>query len=153
MYIVNMKAEQLHQLIWMSRPLMQAAESYVEAGLAGTNLTVRMRAVLEILDKYGEQTVPELAARLEIQRQYVQIMCNETLASGFIEQRANPRHKRSPILALTDHGRTLIEEIISKEMKIMEQMSEHLSGEDIATALRVVLAVADSLKKRTGQRE
>ncbi|WP_370223968.1 MarR family winged helix-turn-helix transcriptional regulator [Hyphomonas atlantica] len=148
-----MKAEQLHQLVWMSRPLMQAAEGCVEAGLAGTNLTVRMRAVLEILDKYGEQTVPELAARLEIQRQYVQIMCNETLASGFIEQRANPRHKRSPILALTDHGRALIQEIISKEMKIMEQMSEHLSGEDIATALRVVLAVADSLKKRTGERE
>ncbi len=153
MYVVNMKAEQLHQLVWMSRPLMQAAEGCVEAGLAGTNLTVRMRAVLEILDKYGEQTVPELAARLEIQRQYVQIMCNETLASGFIEQRANPRHKRSPILALTDHGRALIQEIISKEMKIMEQMSEHLSGEDIATALRVVLAVADSLKKRTGERE
>lgn len=153
MYIANMKAEQLHQLIWMSRPLMQAAEGCVEAGLAGTNLTVRMRAVLEILDKYGEQTVPELAARLEIQRQYVQIMCNETLASGFIEQRANPRHKRSPILALTDHGRTLIEEIISKEMKIMEEMSEDLSKEDIATALKVVLAVAERLKKRAGERE
>ena len=153
MYIASMKAEQLHQLIWMSRPLMQAAEGCVEAGLAGTNLTVRMRAVLEILDKYGEQTVPELAARLEIQRQYVQIMCNETLASGFIEQRANPRHKRSPILALTDHGRTLIEEIISKEMKIMEEMSEDLSKEDIATALKVVLAVAERLKKRAGERE
>jgi DNA-binding MarR family transcriptional regulator len=153
MYNVNMKAEQLHQLIWMSRPLMQAAEGCVEAGLAGTNLTVRMRAVLEILDKYGEQTVPELAARLEIQRQYVQIMCNETLASGFIEQRANPRHKRSPILTLTDQGRTLIEEILSKEMKIMEEMSEYLSNEDIATALKVVLIVVDSLKKRVGERE
>jgi DNA-binding MarR family transcriptional regulator len=153
MHNVNMKAEQLHQLIWMSRPLMQAAEGCVEAGLAGTNLTVRMRAVLEILDKYGEQTVPELAARLEIQRQYVQIMCNETLASGFIEQRANPRHKRSPILTLTDQGRTLIEEILSKEMKIMEEMSEYLSNEDIATALKVVLIVVDSLKKRVGERE
>ncbi|WIV49764.1 MarR family winged helix-turn-helix transcriptional regulator [Marivivens sp. LCG002] len=152
MYNVNMKAEQLHQLIWMSRPLMQAAESCVEAGLAGTNLTVRMRAVLEILDKYGDQTVPELAARLEIQRQYVQIMCNETLASGFIEQRPNPRHKRSPIIALTDQGRTLIEDILSKEMQIMEQMSEDLSEENITTALNVVLAVVESLKKRAGER-
>lgn len=153
MYSVEMTAEQLHQLIWMSRPLMQAAEGCVESGLAGTNLTVRMRAVLEILGKYGEQTVPELAARLEIQRQYVQIMCNETLASGFIEQRANPRHKRSPVLALTDRGRALIEEIISKEMKIMEEMSEDLSDEEIATALKVVLTVADRLKKRAGGRE
>lgn len=152
MYNVKMKAEQLHQLIWLSRPLMQAAESCVEAGLAGTNLTVRMRTVLEILDKYGDQTVPELAARLEIQRQYVQIMCNETLASGFIEQRPNPRHKRSPIIALTDQGRTLIEDILSKEMQIMEQMSEDLSEENITTALNVVLAVVESLKKRAGER-
>ena len=153
MHNVNMKAEQLHQLIWMSRPLMQAAESCVEDGLAGTNLTVRMRAVLEILHKYGEQTVPELAARLEIQRQYVQIMCNETLASGFIEQRANPRHKRSPILALTDQGSTLIEDILTIEMQIMQEMSEGLSTEDIATALKVVLFVVDGLKKRAGERK
>ncbi|MEY2960357.1 MAG: hypothetical protein RLZ60_187 [Pseudomonadota bacterium] len=153
MHNVNMKAEQLHQLIWMSRPLMQAAESCVEDGLAGTNLTVRMRAVLEILHKYGEQTVPELAARLEIQRQYVQIMCNETLASGFIEQRANPRHKRSPILALTNQGSTLIEDILSNEMQIMQEMSEDLSTEDIATALKVVLFVVDGLKKRAGERK
>lgn len=148
-----MKAQHLHQLIWMSRPLMQAAEACVEAGLIGTNLTVRMRAVLEILNKYGEQTVPEIAARLEIQRQYVQIMCNETLASGFIEQRANPRHKRSPILALTDQGRTLIEEIISKEMTLVEEIGEVFSKEDIATALEVILAVTESLKKQVGDRK
>lgn len=153
MYNVNMKVAHLHQLIWMSRPLMQAAEACVEAGLIGTNLTVRMRAVLEILHKYGEQTVPEIAARLEIKRQYVQIMCNETLASGFVEQRANPRHKRSPFLALTDHGRALIDEIISKEMKLVAAMGDDLSDEDVATALKVVLAVADSLKKRAGDRE
>jgi DNA-binding MarR family transcriptional regulator len=153
MYDVVMKEQQLHQLIWMSRPLMQAAEACVEAGLVGTNLTVRMRAVLEMLDKYGEQTVPEIAARLEIKRQYVQIMCNETLASGLVEQRPNPRHKRSPVLALTDHGRTLIEEIISNEMKLMEKIGVNLSYEDISTALEVVLTVADRLKTQAGKSE
>ncbi|WP_247744183.1 MarR family winged helix-turn-helix transcriptional regulator [Ruegeria sp. R14_0] len=153
MYIVIMKQKHLHQLIWMSRPLMQAAEACVEAGLVGTNLTVRMRAVLEMLDKYGEQTVPEIAARLEIKRQYVQIMCNETLASGLVEQRPNPRHKRSPILALTDHGRTLIEEIISNELKLMERVGSSLSSEEISTALEVVLAVADRLKTQAGESE
>ena len=150
MYNVNMRADHLHRLVWMSRPLMQAAEACVEAGLVGTGLTVRMRAVLEILHKHGEQTVPEIAIRLDIQRQYVQVMCNETLASGFIEQRANPRHKRSPILALTDDGQTLIQEIISKELKLMEEIGANLNGEDISTALEVILAVADGLKTRAG---
>ncbi|WP_025899585.1 MarR family winged helix-turn-helix transcriptional regulator [Sneathiella glossodoripedis] len=147
-----MKTEKLHRLIWMSRPLMQAAEACVEAGLKGTGLTVRMRAVLEILHRYGEQTVPDIAARLEIKRQYVQIMCNETLASGFVEQRANPRHKRSPILALTGRGLDLIEKIISRELKLMEEVGENLSNEDISKALDVVLAVTDSLKKRAGEK-
>lgn len=129
---------------------MQAAEARVDAGLAGTGLTVRMRAVLEILHQYGDQTVPEIAARLDIKRQYVQIMCNETLASGFVGQRANPRHKRSPILALTDHGRTLIEDIISKEMTLMDDIGATLSSQDIATALRVVMTVMDRLKNQTG---
>ncbi|MCP4207856.1 MAG: winged helix-turn-helix transcriptional regulator [Shimia sp.] len=137
----------------MSRPLMQAAEACAETGLVGNTLTVRMRAVLEILQRYGEQTVPEIAARLEIKRQYVQVMCNETLASGFVEQRANPRHKRSPLLALTDHGHTLIEEILSKEMKLMEEIGASLSSEDISTALEVVRAVVEGLKNQTGERE
>lgn len=153
MYNVNMTVETLHRLIWMSRPLMQAAETCVESGLVGTGLTVRMRAVLEILHKYGEQTVPEIALRLEIKRQYVQVMCNETLASGLTEQRANPRHKRSPILTLTDHGRSLIEEIISKELKLLEDVGVNLSNEDISTALEVVLAVAESLKNRVGEKK
>ena len=153
MYIVNMKTGNLHQLIWMSRPLMQAAEACVEAGLSGTSLTVRMRAVLEILEKYGAQTVPEIATRLEIKRQYVQVMCNETLASGLVEQRANPRHKRSPILALTDQGRSLIGDIISKEMSLVDEIGADLSKDDIATALRVVLAVTNNLKNRIGEQE
>lgn len=129
---------------------MQAAEARVDAGLAGTGLTVRMRAVLEILHQYGDQTVPQIAERLDIKRQYVQIMCNETLASGFVGQRANPRHKRSPILSLTDHGRTLIEDIISREMTLMDDIGAMLSSQDIATALRVVMTVMDRLKNQTG---
>ncbi len=146
-----MKSEDLHRLVWMSRPLMQAAEACVEAGLTGTGLTVRMRAVLEMLHRHGAQTVPDIALRLDIKRQYVQVMCNETLASGLIEHRANPRHKRSPILALTDPGRALIEEIISKELTLMEKMGAQLSSDDISTALKVVLAVTDSLKHHAGE--
>lgn len=153
MYIVIMKAKDLHHLIWMSRPLMQAAEACVEAGLEGTGLTVRMRAVLEILHRHGAQTVPDIACKLEIQRQYVQVMCNEVLAAGFVEQRENPRHKRSTLLALTDTGRDLIKEIISGEMMLLDQIGAALPAEDVSKALEVVLAVTDLLKKAAGERK
>ena len=69
-----MKSEKLYQLVWMSRPLMQAAETCVENGLAGTDITVRMRAVLEMLRAQGNLSVPEIAAKLDIKRQYVQLL-------------------------------------------------------------------------------
>jgi DNA-binding MarR family transcriptional regulator len=56
-------------------------------------------------------------------------------------------------LALTDTGRTLIEEIISKEMKLMDELGANLSSEDISTALEVVRAVTDSLKNHAGESE
>ncbi|WP_432676296.1 MarR family winged helix-turn-helix transcriptional regulator [Nioella aestuarii] len=145
-----MKQEQLYDLIWMSRPLMQAAEACVVKGLDGTDLTVRMRAVLEILHRHGDLSVPEIAAKLEINRQYVQLMVNDTLASGLTRQRPNPRHKRSRLLSLTEDARNLIENVMSAEMALMATISAEFSEEEIATALRVVRAVTDRLKAQQG---
>ena len=72
----------LYELIWNTRPLLQRIERAVQRGLEGTDLTVRMRAVMEILGRDGAQTVPALARALEIQRQYVQIMVDETTAAS-----------------------------------------------------------------------
>ncbi len=55
---------QLYRLIWLSRPLMQNAETLVEQNLQGTGLTVRTRPVLEILVTNGPASVPELAEKL-----------------------------------------------------------------------------------------
>ena len=151
MYNVIMSVEKLYELVWMSRPLMQAVEACVEKGLAETDLTVRMRAVLEMLLAHGDLSVPEIAALLEIKRQYVQLMVNETLASGFTTQRPNPRHKRSSLLTLTNRGRELIEDITAKEMDVMEQIGEDLDDADILTALRVVQTVTAKLKMQTGE--
>ncbi|MGQ3673957.1 MarR family winged helix-turn-helix transcriptional regulator [Xanthobacter sp. TB0139] len=131
---------------------MQVAEACVEVGLEGTGLTVRMRAVLEILRTYGSQSVPEIAARLEIKRQYVQLMVNETLTCGFTEQRPNPRHMRSPLLALTDRGHDLIDDIIAKELALMQKIGAGFSDEEVSTALEVILAVTEKLKEMAGEK-
>lgn len=141
-----MKENDLYHLIWMSRPLMQAAETLVERGLANTDLTVRMRAVLEMLHQHGDLTVPDIAARIEIKRQYVQVMVNEARASGFLKQVPNPRHKRSPLLTLTDPGRALISSVIMQERALMQDLGTDLNAEDVSTALKVVMAVTAKLK-------
>ena len=140
------KADTLYNLIWMSRPLMQAAEACVERNLAGSDLTVRMRAVLEILHVHGDLTVPDIAARLDIKRQYVQLMVNETVASGLATQRANPRHKRSTLISLSDAGRALIADVVGRERALMEEIAQDYSKDDLATALAIVQSVTSRLK-------
>ena len=140
------KSEQLYRLIWLSRPLMQAAEARVERGLDGTGLTVRMRAVLEILHAHGSANVPELAIKLEIKRQYVQLMVNETLAAGLTVGRTNPRHKRSTMIALTPKGQSLIEEVVMREKRLVEQLGAEIDASDIETALQVVRMLLEKLK-------
>ncbi len=145
------KDEQLYRLIWLSRPLMQAAEAVVERGLDGTGLTVRTRAILEILSTHGEATVPDIARALEINRQYVQLMVNETLAEKLTIKQANPRHKRSTKIALTQKGRALIEKVVCNEMELVRAMAEHLKSTDIETALVVTSTLIERLKSNTGE--
>ncbi|WP_246534488.1 MarR family winged helix-turn-helix transcriptional regulator [Aliiroseovarius lamellibrachiae] len=130
----------------MSRPLMQAAENAVELGLDGTGLTVRTRAVLEILYAEDEATVPAIAQKLEINRQYVQLMVNETLADNLTVRCENPRHKKSAIITLTDQGRALIKDVIGREMSLVRSMSAGLNTSEVETALKVVTALIEKLK-------
>jgi len=148
-----MKAKAIYELVWMSRPLMQAAEACVKKGLTGTDLTVQMRAVLEILSVHGDLTVPEIAAKLEIKRQYVQLMVNDTLASGLTTQCPNPRHKRSPLLTLTDRRRETIDGIVSWEMDLMQDIGSDVREEQLLTALKLVHEITAKLKSKAGEQK
>jgi DNA-binding MarR family transcriptional regulator len=134
----------------MSRPLMQAAENAVEQGLDGTGLTVRTRAVLEVLYAEDEGTVPAIAQKLEINRQYVQLMVNETLAENLTIRCENPRHKKSAIITLTDKGRGLIEDVVRREMALVRSINAGLNTSDVETALKVVTVLTEKLKSEIG---
>ena len=146
-----MKSKHLYELIWLSRPLMQAAEAAVEAGLKDSGLTVRTRAVLEILYTDGDMTVPDIAQKLEIKRQYVQLMVNEAFADGLTSKSDNPRHKRSTLVALTDNGRRLIEEVVQREKALVESIGVEMLAADIETALELVSSLTAKLKLAAGK--
>ncbi|MCR9085402.1 MAG: MarR family winged helix-turn-helix transcriptional regulator [Rhodobacteraceae bacterium] len=144
-------AESLYHLVWSSRPLMQRAEALVDRHLAGTGLTVRMRAVLEILERDGDLTVPDLGHRLEIQRQYVQVMVNEVIAVGYARKRNNPRHKSSPLISLSAAGNDLIRGVLARERAVVARMAKALDPGDVETAMAVVSRLLDLLDDEIGR--
>ncbi|MCD2361867.1 MarR family winged helix-turn-helix transcriptional regulator [Sulfitobacter mediterraneus] len=142
----------LYQVIWQSRPLMQAAEAAVERGLEGSGLTVRMRAVLEILADGGAATVPEIAQRLEIKRQYVQLMINDTHDAGFTEAVPNPRHQRSKLIALTETGQSLIAQVMQREKELLKRIGGDLPDEELEITLRTMQQLIARLKSATEEK-
>ncbi|UWR16449.1 MarR family winged helix-turn-helix transcriptional regulator [Sulfitobacter sp. M368] len=142
----------LYQVIWQSRPLMQAAEAAVERGLEGSGLTVRMRAVLEILADGGAATVPEIAQRLEIKRQYVQLMINDTHAAGFTEAVPNPRHQRSKLIALTETGQSLIAQVMQREKELLKRICGDLTDEELEITLKTMQQLIARLKSATEEK-
>ena len=146
-----MTEDDLYQIVWLSRPMMQAAEARVERDLVGSGLTVRTRAVLEILSREGAATVPDLARHLHIQRQYVQVMVNETLAQDLTEKQPNPRHQRSPLIVLTKAGRAMVEPILKQERAFMADIAKDLDPVAVRDALRISRLLIERLSETDGQ--
>ncbi len=77
-------------------------------------------------------------------------MVNETLAEGLTLKRENPRHKRSTLIALTQSGKTLIEDVVQREMTLVKSVGGGLNPADIETALKVVMTLTENLKTEVG---
>ena len=77
-------------------------------------------------------------------------MVNETLAENLTCKRDNPRHKRSTIIALTDKGRALIEDVVQREKALVASLAAELDAGEINTALKIVETLIDKLKTQAG---
>ncbi|MFW5488444.1 MAG: MarR family winged helix-turn-helix transcriptional regulator [Desulfovibrio sp.] len=102
------------------------------------------KRVAEVVDRQKTATVPDVAAELNVSRQFVQTVCNELNAQGLLEFKTNPRHKRSKLAELTDTGRTALYTSREQENKIIEEL---LPGLD-AAAIGQAAALLRRLRER-----
>jgi len=89
---------------------------------AGEPVTVSTRAVLELLQRSGPATVPEIARRRYVTRQHIQTLVNDLLARGLVAAEANPAHRRSPRIALTADGSRTIRRITDRERRFLARL-------------------------------
>lgn len=132
------KPDILAHTLQLIRPLQQEVEAAVASMLSGTSITVRTRAVLENLAQSGPLTVPQVAARLGMKRQYVQIMMNEAEEAGFVRCRSNPAHKRSVLFELTKPGQDVLIGLQRAEKQIMQSVSGKLTRDEVEKAHHVI---------------
>ncbi|WP_150526195.1 MarR family winged helix-turn-helix transcriptional regulator [Roseibium sediminis] len=127
------KTDQAYAIIQLIRPVHRRLARAVETKLAGSGISVGMRAVMEILAVKGKSSVPEIARNLFLKRQQIQLLVNELEAKGYLERGPNPAHKRSPLFALTKDGLSEFERIRQTENMELEALVTPLSQAELAS--------------------
>jgi DNA-binding MarR family transcriptional regulator len=127
-----------YEITWLIRRLFRAMAQLADTYLQAHGLAAADRAVLEFLYPDAELSVPEIAARYQVSRQHIQVTVNALLEDGFLEARPNPRHKRSPLFALTHVGRELFSKIRGAESELLDKLFADIPTDDIESTRRTL---------------
>jgi DNA-binding MarR family transcriptional regulator len=118
----------------------------------GENLYVQnplsegMRAVLRSIERFGPQTVPQLARRRPCSRQRVQLLVNDLLDEDYVELIENPAHKRSSLVSLNARGRSLLEALHHREVMLLKGLEVSVPAAELRAAATVMRAVRSTFE-------
>ena len=129
---------ELNRLISETRGLFHDLEEVSETILARHDLSPQERRLLMTLRKHRRCTVPQLARKRDVSRQYVQVTMNDLARRGLVVFRENPDHKRSRLLELTPQGEERIREIMAREGEAMQRVAAELFPEEVRGAVEVL---------------
>jgi DNA-binding MarR family transcriptional regulator len=104
------------------------------------HLAASTRALLRNLIARGPLSVPEIAALRPSSRQFVQRIVDALLPQGLVVTRPNPRHKRSPLIAITRTGRARVAQMIAVEQRFLRAAigASRVRRKEMESAARVI---------------
>jgi DNA-binding MarR family transcriptional regulator len=93
-----------------------------------TGLGGRQR-VLEILDRCGPRTVPEIARARGNSRQNIQVLVNRLVLEECVEITSNPAHQKSGLVHLTERGKRALAAAMERDERVFEALSRQISND------------------------
>ena len=135
-----------------TRLLFHALKEWAETLHIGLDVTVAMRGVLELILLGGPATVPDMARTRGVSRQHIQQQVDALLERDLLVRQDNPAHKRSSMIALTDKGRALIQNMRADELNALSRLQVGVSDNAIAEAAQVLSSWHAALQRDTERR-
>ncbi|MDQ0943841.1 MarR family winged helix-turn-helix transcriptional regulator [Streptomyces sp. V1I1] len=131
-------AHRLTEVFDLVGPLYRRVQRKVEQAAPIEELSVGVRAVLDLLRENGPMTVPQMGRAQALSRQFVQRMVNDAAAGQLVEITPNPAHQRSSLIRLTDRGRAAITAVIAREHALLREVDGDLTDADVTACVRVL---------------
>ncbi|MEO3809624.1 MarR family transcriptional regulator [Sphaerisporangium sp. B11E5] len=130
--------DRLTEVFDLVGPLYRRSYRKVEQDAPIEGLSIGIRAILNMLREHGPMTVPQMGRAQALSRQFVQRMTNDATERGLVESVPNPAHKRSPLIRLTQEGRTAISAVLAREHTTLRPVADDLTGAEVDACLRVL---------------
>ena len=140
------EAKKLYAVILDIRLCFNLLRAWVDEMHKNLGVNASMRAVMESLAGGSEKTVPEIARSRSVSRQHIQVIVNGLTRAGLIKARDNPDDKRTFLVSLTDHGRTVFGEIQKREAVELQRLSKIFSGNELKVTLNTLRKLSDATK-------
>src|SRR3954470_23831950 len=136
-----------YRVLMEVRPLYQASGRAVEHALQGTDVTVPLRALIELVLDRGGMTVPQIARDFGITRQSVQALVDSGASRGLVEFEDNPQHRRSRFVKATEQGRRTFTEVHRRELQNLDRVTADLDADDLARCAHVLAVLTDRIRQ------
>jgi DNA-binding MarR family transcriptional regulator len=135
-----------------TRLLFHGLKQWADGLHADLGMTIAMRGVLDLLLLSGPATVPGMARTRGASRQHIQQQVDVLLERGFVERQPNPAHKRSSMIALTDKGRAVIQNMRAEEDHALSRLQVGASDNAMLEAAQVLSSWRAALQRDTENR-
>lgn len=110
----------------------------VQLEYGGGELSGSVNSILRILERSGPQTVPQIARARSTSRQNIQILINRLAEEGCVEMAANPAHKRSVLVALTEQGKNLSLAVEQQRTKLAARLTAQAGPEELQSIVHTL---------------
>jgi len=136
-----------------TRRLFHVLKDWTETLHFGVEITAGTRALLELLLREGSMSVPDAARARSVSRQLIQQQVDALLDRKLVQREPNPAHKRSSLIALTDRGRALVQNMRADELHALSRLQAGTSDTAMRDAAQVLAAWAEALSNDTRRRK
>lgn len=94
-------------------------------------INASQRAVMETLMNRGPMSVPEIARLRPVSRQFIQTLVDQLLERNLVITQSNPGHKRSPLILLSELGRSTFKQMTEREGILLAALAKNIGSQHL----------------------
>ena len=106
-------------------------------------------SILQILERHGAQTVPQIARKRVTSRQNIQILVNRLAGEGLIEFTDNPAHKRSVLVTLTNKAGEMLGQAGKRQQEFLDRLAKDVPEQDLISAAELLRKIREAILEQS----